>query len=118
MGGAKVVKPKFSEDQIIPASIATKKFSQVRKQAKEKPQVITDNQKFDSVILDYKQYEKMYERIQYLEDKLIYQAAARINEFNSHPDQAIPLKSSMSQKEYERYQRLDPDDIADEDLFE
>ncbi|SFG96939.1 type II toxin-antitoxin system Phd/YefM family antitoxin [Sporolactobacillus nakayamae] len=111
-----MTKPTFSEDQIIPSSIVVKTFSAVRKRAKIKPQVITDNQKFDSVILDYKQYEKMYERIHDLEDRLIYsEAAARIKEYDSK--QVISLNHLMSVEDDARYQLSNPDDIADEDLF-
>jgi hypothetical protein len=79
--------------------VAVKTFSSVRKRAKKKPQVITDNHKFDSIILDYREYENMFERINYLEDKLIYKEVAdRIKNYERHPEQAFHLSIQCLKK--------------------
>lgn len=63
-------KPKFDQDQFITSTDISRKFSSIRKQAKEKPLVVTDNGRFDTVILDYQLYEDMYSRLTELEEQM------------------------------------------------
>lgn len=119
MEGSTMIKPKFSEDQIVPASVASKTLGTVRRKAKQAPQFISENNKIESVILDYHQYEDLIVRLHRLEDDLFYQEVLRrIEDADSGKTKLIPLKDSMSKKEYEAYQKMDPDDIPDSELFE
>ncbi|NLV21967.1 MAG: type II toxin-antitoxin system Phd/YefM family antitoxin [Syntrophomonadaceae bacterium] len=67
--GVLMEKPKFDQDQVIRASDVPKKFASIRKQAKNMPLVITDNGKFDAVIINYETYENMYSRLIELEEQ-------------------------------------------------
>lgn len=119
MDGAGIEKPKFSEDQIVPASVASKTLGTIRKRAKIAPQFISDNNKIDSVILDYGQYEKLIVRLHQLEDEQLYQVAARrIERSKARETKPVPLNNTMSKEEYEAFERSDPDDISDDELFE
>ncbi|MFX3619124.1 MAG: hypothetical protein ACE3JK_16595 [Sporolactobacillus sp.] len=114
-----MAKPKFSEDQIVPASVASRTLGTIRKRAKVAPQFISDNNKIDTVILDYVQYEKLIMKLDRLEDEQMYEEAARrIKDSDSGNTKPISLKETMSAKEYEDFERSDPDEISDEELFE
>jgi hypothetical protein len=56
-------KPKFTTDQLVPASHAAKSFGQLRKKAKYMPQYITDNGVVGEVLLDYQYFEELFGRL-------------------------------------------------------
>ncbi|MCL6443670.1 MAG: hypothetical protein K6T83_09480 [Alicyclobacillus sp.] len=86
-------KPLFTRDQLIPSSVASKNFGQVRKRAKELPQFISENGTVDTVVLDYDQYEKMYQRLRELEEKEEARILeSRIERLEQHPETAIPWR--------------------------
>ncbi|GGL40083.1 hypothetical protein [Sporolactobacillus putidus] len=119
MEDSAMAKPKFNADQIVPASVASKTLGSIRKKAKKVPQFISENNKIDSVILDYRQYEDLIVRLHRLEDDLIYQEAARrLEDSEAGKTKPIPLKDTMSKEEYNAFKRSDPDDIPDDALFE
>lgn len=62
-------KPKFDQEQVITSSDISRKFGAIRRQAKERPLVVTDNGRFDTVILDYRLYEAIYSRLSELEEQ-------------------------------------------------
>ncbi|MCM3716604.1 type II toxin-antitoxin system Phd/YefM family antitoxin [Halalkalibacter oceani] len=111
-------KPRFKKEQIVPATIATKKFADVRKKAKHSPQFISDHNEIDSVVLAYDDYEKMYMELLYLRQlNWERKIADRIKEAEANGTR-YQLDEAMSKDEYENFQKLDPDLISDEDLFE
>lgn len=57
----------FSAEQLVPSSIASKNFGQIRRRAQNQPLFITDNGVIDTVVLGYKEFERMYQRLQRLE---------------------------------------------------
>lgn len=61
-------KPSITSDQITPISKATKNLSDLRKAAKEKPQYISVHGRIDSVMLDYREYERLYQEIEYYKE--------------------------------------------------
>lgn len=113
-------KPTFGRDQIVSATMASKKFSEVRKRAKRSPQFISDHNQIDTVLLDYQTYEDMYAELAYLREKNFYEVAAkRIEEGDRDLSRKrVDLKDVMEKEDYACYQDVDPDVIADEDLFE
>ena len=87
-------KPTFNTDQIISSSDAAKKFGELRKKAKTLPQFITDNGTVDTVVMDYEYYEKMYIRLQELEE--IEETAIltkRMERLESNPSASVAWKS-------------------------
>lgn len=83
-------KPKFDQDQFITSTEVSRKFSIIRKQAKEKPLVVTDNGRFDTVILDYQLYENMYSRLNELEEQLEIQVLSkRLEELEINPEKGV-----------------------------
>lgn len=87
-------KPRFNRDQIISSSEAAKKFGELRKKAKTIPQFITDNGTVDTVVMNYEYYEKMYMRLQELEE--IEETAIlseRMERLENNPGVSIPWKS-------------------------
>jgi len=83
-------KPKFDRDQLIKASDVPRQFASIRKQAKEKPLVVTENGEFDTVILDYHYFEEIYGRLMELEEQnesLIL--SERLDELEKNPEKAI-----------------------------
>lgn len=86
-------KPSFTQDQMVKSSDASKHFGEVRKHAKEQPILIMDNGKWDTVILGYPQYEKLYQRLLELEER--YEASvleSRIERLERHPESAVPWR--------------------------
>lgn len=83
-------KPKFDRDQFITSSDVSRKFGTIRKQAKEKPLVVTDNGRFDTVILDYQLYEKMYSRLNELENEIELRVLTeRLEGLEKNPDEGV-----------------------------
>lgn len=86
-------KPSFTRDQLIPSSVASKNFGQVRKRAKEMPQFISENGTVDTVVLDYDLYERIYQRLRELEEKEEARILeSRIERLEKHPETAIPWR--------------------------
>ncbi len=86
-------KPSFTKDQLITSTVASKNFGAIRKRARKEPQFILDNGQLDTVILDYAQYEKLFLRLQELEE--IQDAKvleARIERLERSPEVAIPWR--------------------------
>ncbi len=86
-------KPSFTRDQLIPSSVASKKFGQVRQKAKVVPQFISENGIVDTVVMDYSQYELMFQRLHELEEKEEARLLEnRIERLEKHPETAIPWR--------------------------
>jgi len=64
-----VVKPTFNVDQMITSSEASKKFGELRKKAQQLPQYITENGSVETVVIGYKMFEQLYDRLTQLEEK-------------------------------------------------
>ena len=112
-------KPQFGADQITSASIASKKLAQLRTAAKSAPQYISANNKIDSVILDYAQYEKMYQQLElYRELAWRIEITERSAYADAHSEQMIPLQQAVGKENYARILAIDPDETPDEELFE
>lgn len=87
-------KPKFNVDQMISASRASKNFGEVRKKAKNLPQLITDNGIADTIIMGYEYYERLYQRLIELEEKEEARILEeRIERLEKNPSKAIPWRS-------------------------
>lgn len=113
-----VRKPAFNVDQVVSASIASKRFGEVRKQAKVKPQFISDNNKIDSVLMGYEEYERMYNELEVLKEMLwAKEIEARILAADQN-GATYALDEVMTAEEKAQYDVINPDEIADEDLFE
>jgi len=63
------MKPTFTVDQLVSSSVASKKFGELRKKAKQIPQFITENGAVDTVLIGYEHYEGMFERLARLEEQ-------------------------------------------------
>lgn len=112
-------KPQFNVDQVIPASRAAKRFAEIRKNAKNNPQFITQNNNIDSVIQSYEDYEKMYMELENLRGLFSdLQLSDRIQKADSDPDLRFSMKEVMGEERYADFQKIDPDSISDEELFE
>lgn len=113
-----VKKPAFNVDQVVSASVASKHFGEVRKQAKVKPQFISDNNKIDSVLMGYEEYERMYNELEVLKEMLwVREIETRILDADK-TGVRYGLDEVISSEEKAQYDAINPDDIADEDLFE
>ncbi|KAB2328003.1 type II toxin-antitoxin system Phd/YefM family antitoxin [Cytobacillus depressus] len=112
-------KPRFNVDQVIPASVASRRFGEVRKNAKTLPQFISENNRIDSVILDYHQYEKMYRELEMLRElSWEMSIAQRLKQADANPNHRHSLQEVMGEEEFEDFRKIDPNSISDEDLFE
>jgi len=117
--GAITEKPKFTTEQIVSASYAAKRFGEVRKNAKEAPQFISDNNKIETVVINYEHFEDMYARLRDLEEYKFYQEIARrVQDSKENPQNSRSLREVLGEKEYEEFLSMDADDISDEELFE
>ncbi len=67
--GVVMEKPKITNNQLIKSSEASKHFGSLRKRTKDYPMFITENGSVDCVLINYEQYEKMYQRLSELEAK-------------------------------------------------
>lgn len=119
MGLYMMDKPKFTVDQVVPASQAAKRFSEVRRNAKMSPQFISQNNSIDSVVQSYEDYEKMYMELESLRE-LFYNLdlSDRIQKADLHPDRRFTVKDVMGEKGFADFQKIDPNSISDEELFE
>ena len=76
---------------MVKSSDAVKHFGEIRKHAKEQPILIMDNGRWDTVLLGYTQYEKLYQRLVELEER--YEASvleSRIERLERQPESAVP----------------------------
>lgn len=111
-------KPTFNKDQINSATDASKKFGEIRKKAKIVPQFISENNKIDSVVLDYNVYEEMYSELQSLRELTWeLEIAHRLNKADS-TNVRYSLQEVFGEDEFEEFKSIDPDSIPDEALFE
>lgn len=79
---------------MVKSSDAAKHFGEIRKHAKDQPILIMDNGSWDTVILGYKQYEKLFQRVVELEER--YEASileARFERLEKHPESAVAWRS-------------------------
>lgn len=114
-----VEKPQFNVDQVIPASLAARRFGEVRKNAKLLPQFISENNRIDSVVQSYEDYEDMYMELEFLREmSRDYNLSMRIQRADSKLTNQYNLKEVMGDEGYKKFQEIDPNAIADEDLFE
>ena len=111
-------KPRFNVDQVIPASTASRRFGEVRRNAKLLPQFISENNRIDSVLLDYSQYEEMFMELEALRE-VAWELSikARLVEADTTKVR-YSLKDVMGEDEYAEFRNIDPNSISDEDLFE
>lgn len=86
-------KPRFTRDQLISSSFASKHFGQIREHARKEPLVIMDNGDLDTVILGYDQYEQLVGRLLDLEEMLeAVVLEERIERLKTNPDVAVPWR--------------------------
>lgn len=93
-------KPAFTIDQIIKASDLVRKFSEIRKKAKDKPYFITENGHVETVLLSYDEYEALYqtsllskEMAEHMEDLEQQITDYRMERSENNPDQLIDWRS-------------------------
>lgn len=112
-------KPQFNVDQVILASIASKRFDEVRKNAKQMPQFIFDNNIIDSVVQSYDDYKKMYTELELLRE-LTWELnlSNRIKQADLNPQVRFDLNKVMGDESYAEFLKIDPNTLSDEDLFE
>lgn len=111
-------KPRFNVDQVISASTASKRFGQIRKKAKDLPQFISDNNVIDTVVLNYKDYEKMYLELQSLRELIWEIGIARRLENADKTTVRYSLEEVFGKEEYEEFRKIDPNSIPDDEIFE
>ena len=100
--GIPLKKPIITDDQLIKASHASKNFGALRKRAKELPQFILDNGSLDSVLLSYKVYAEMYQRLAELEEKEEADVLTqRIDRLKKEPALAVPWKDVRRHNKHE-----------------
>lgn len=112
-------KPKLTADQVISASNEARRFGEVRKNAKNIRQFISENNRIDSVVQSYEDYEKIFMELEALrESNWKLTLSNRIQ--NADLDSAVrfSLEEVMRASEYEKFRENDPNSIKDEDLFE
>jgi hypothetical protein len=96
MSGVAVMdKPAFTRDQMTNASEAARNFKVIREKAKVAPQVILDNGDFDSILLDYEQYESLVLHLQELEEQILVE---RLERLEQNPSLAIPWREVRRSK--------------------
>lgn len=93
MGVAVMEKPRFTDEQLIPATEAAKKFGDTQERAQKLPLFVTGKQgKIKTVIIGYDLYEKIYARLAELEEieneRILSQRLAEI--------EADPIGNSVS----------------------
>ncbi len=112
-------KPSITSNQITPISNAAKNFSDLRKAAKEKPQYLFVHGQMDSVVLGYREYETLYRKLECYRDlfwKL--EIADRVSELQVAPEKLVSLEEAVGEQSYARILAMDPDEIADNELFD
>ncbi|MDQ0175926.1 hypothetical protein [Bacillus chungangensis] len=117
--GIVIKKPNFNVDQVTSVSYAAKRFGEIRKKAKQLPKFISENNKVDTVVLDYIEYEKMYVELESLRELAWeYKVMRRIQEADENPNQSTSLRDVMEEDEYKEYRSMNADEIPDDELFE
>lgn len=112
-------KPQFNVDQVVPASVASRRFGEVRRNAKNIPQFISENNRIDSVVQSYEDYEKMYMELEVLRELTMeLNLSNRIQEADLNPELRYELKEVMGEAGYKEFQKIDSNTISDEELFE
>lgn len=112
-------KPSITSDQITPVSKVARNFSYLRKAAKEKPQYISVHGRIDSVMLDYREYERLYQEIKYCKELFWkFEIINRVSELNAAPEKLVPLREVVGEQSYAQILAMDPDEIADNELFD
>ncbi|WP_341201069.1 hypothetical protein [Planomicrobium okeanokoites] len=112
-------KPKIDPESIVNSSAAVKHFDEVMKKAKETPQFIAENEKVELVVLDFTLYERMSDALLVLRELAWEEEIARRVEHSvAHPEDSLSLEEALGKEAAERILKMDPEDIADEDLFE
>ncbi len=112
-------KPSITSDQITPVSKAVKNFSDLRKAAKEKPQYLSVHDRIDSVLLDFKEYIRLHQELEYYRElcwKL--EITNRVSELDAAPEKLLSLREVVGEQAYARILAMDPDEIADNELFD
>lgn len=56
------IKPQLKVTQMVSATAASKQFGSLREKARLEPQFVVGNNKVDTVILSYEEYEKLYQK--------------------------------------------------------
>ncbi|SDO03364.1 Antitoxin Phd_YefM, type II toxin-antitoxin system [Paenibacillus sp. yr247] len=83
----------FTADQLVSSTIASKKFGELRKKAKDLPQFITENGAVDTVLVGYPYFEQMFERLTELEEKEEERILnERIDRINQEPNTILIWK--------------------------
>lgn len=86
-------KPRFTSDQLIASSFASKHFGKIREHARKEPLVIMDNGQLDTVILGYGQYEQLVGRLLELEEMLeAVVLEERTERLQKNPDVTMPWR--------------------------
>ncbi|WP_053958064.1 type II toxin-antitoxin system prevent-host-death family antitoxin [Sulfobacillus thermosulfidooxidans] len=86
-------KPRFAGHQIVRSEDTVKHFDTLRQSARKHPVLITDHNQSDTVLLDYDQYKKLYQRLSELEQR--YEASLiefRINRIEKNPHRTTPWR--------------------------
>lgn len=112
-------KPSITSDQITPISEAAKNLFDLRKGAKEKPHYISVHGRIDSVLLDYRKYERLHQELEYFRElfwKL--KITDRVLELQAAPEKLVSLREAVGEQAYARILAMDPDEIADNELFD
>jgi PHD/YefM family antitoxin component YafN of YafNO toxin-antitoxin module len=87
-------KPVFSRDQMISATEISRNFKEVRQKAKNAPLAILERNGLSSVLINYDQYERIYEYVQQLEDEIVKLKALKgAAELEKDPSCGIPWRS-------------------------
>ncbi len=87
-------KPVFSKDQMISATEIARNFKLVKQKARKAPLAILERNELSSVLMNYDQYEKIFEYVRVLEEQIIeLKALQGLAEIEKDPSCAIPWKS-------------------------
>ncbi|ALS74978.1 hypothetical protein AUC31_06945 [Planococcus rifietoensis] len=112
-------KPSITSDQIVPVSKAAKNFSYLRKAAKEKPQYLSFHGRIDSVMLDYREFERLYQELEYYKELFWkFEISNRVSELNAAPEKLVPLREVVGEQAYAQILAMDPDEMDDDGLFD
>lgn len=110
---------KFDIEQLVAASEAGRNFSSVRKQAKNAPRLILENNKPDSVLLSIEHFELMNQIIKELEDKIFdMKTLDRIKNIKANGSQIHKFSEFATQEDRAIFEKAKDWDISDDDLFE
>ncbi len=110
----------FSREQVISSTQASKNFGECRRRARREPLFVTDrNASIETVIVDYDEFEAMAVELERLRHERLYATAAeRLAEVDASPDEAVvSFEEMLGEDGYKSFLEIDPDDMADEELF-